>query len=115
MMIFKRYFSFFLIIGFILGGFILFPFSTAQGVGIKFTSCTAGGLLAPWLQGEIEDGLKELGKKIGLGFLFKGGVGIGDKVPVVDEKFISTWTRKESRADVIARCGAREIFNSISS
>ena len=115
MIIFKRYFSFFLIIGFILGGFILFPFSNAQGVGVKFTSCTVGGILATEFQNKIEDGLKDLGKKIGLGFLFGDASILNDKVPVIDEKFISTWTRKESRADIIARCGAREIFNAMSS
>ena len=112
MRIFKKSFPLFLT-GLIVSGFLIFPFSAAQGAGIKFTSCTAGGLLADQFQAQIENGIAELGKKIGLGAIF-GGAGIGGSVPVIDEKFISTWTRKESRADIIARCAAREIFNAMS-
>lgn len=94
-------------------GFLFFPFSTTEAVGIKFVSCTTGGILATQFQGQIEDNLKKLGTKIGLGFLF-GSSATADKVPVIDEKFISAWTKKESRADILARCGAREIFNAMS-
>lgn len=115
MRVLKTCFPLFLI-GSVVSGFILFPFSAVQGVGVKFTSCTVGGILATQYQEQIEDGIKELGKKIGLGFLFGAGAesDLNDKVPVIDQKFISTWTRKESRADIIARCSAREIFNAMS-
>lgn len=113
MMIFKKSFTLFLAGFIVLGSLILLPPSDAQAVGVKFTGCTVGGVLANQFQAQIENGIKDLGKKIGLN-LFGGSV-LGGSVPVVDEKFISTWARKESRADIIARCAAREIFNGMSS
>lgn len=120
MRVLKSYLPLFLIGFIILSGFVLFPSSSAQAVGVKFTSCTLGGLLASQFQGEsanqfqeqIEEGLKNLAKKIGLNF-FSTSV-LENNVPVVDQTFINTWARKESRADIIARCAAREIFNAMS-
>lgn len=94
-------------------GLSTYPPREAGAVGVKFTSCVSGGIMAPWLADKIEDKLKKLLKKIpGLGKYF--GKSIGEDVPVHDGSFISTWTNKETRNDILARCVGREIFNKMS-
>lgn len=86
--------------------FFLYPLSSARANVIGGLSCTAGGLLAPFLQQGIDSLLSSLG--ISLGGLTGG---FGGRVPVIDQKFIDAWRGKESRGDIIARCLAREILN----
>ncbi len=110
---FKIYFSLFLLVA--VFGLLFYPPDDARAaVGIKFTSCAVGGFVAPWLTGQIDKGLTNLLKKLpGLGKFFGGLVGASE-VPVGDQNFLSAWSNKTLRADILARCTAREIFNAMS-
>ncbi|MDP4001624.1 MAG: hypothetical protein Q8P69_01090 [bacterium] len=97
-------------------GFSIYPSNQVHAaVGVKFVSCVTGGVISPWLTSQINTGLDNLLKKIpGLGKYFGGSLGGGMIVPVNDSSFMSAWTNKELRGDILSRCTAREIFNAMS-
>ena len=98
-------------------GLLLYPSHDARAVvGVKFISCAAGGLLAPWLSNQINTGIDNLLFRIPALDRFLSGAGgvLGGDVPVADKNFLGAWTNKTLRADILARCTAREIFNAMS-
>lgn len=105
-------FSLFLVVAVL--GLLLYPsYDASAAVGVKFVSCAVGGFTAPWLTEQIDTGLNKLLQKIPVLGKFFGGL-VGGDVPVHDSSFISAWSNKTLRADILARCTAREIFNAMS-
>lgn len=79
----------------------------------SFAGCTAGGIIAPWLSNKISEELNKAIEAIAGWFGISTDLEEVLKVPVLDKAFMNRFTSKEYRADVIARCAARELFGTM--
>ncbi len=79
-----------------------------------FGGCYVAGELTPYLKKKVDEGLKILTKRVESIIKTKLGLGIasiaGGAVPVVDQKFLDTYTENEVRGQIIARCLARQLM-----
>lgn len=84
----------------------------------KFTGCAAGGWLGNYIDSQL-DKLKEKISKMEAGWVkdylgkWIGVLGNSGSVPVNDGTLLSAWNNKYSRDDIIARCLARAIINTV--
>lgn len=94
--------------------------ASVAGSVASFTGCTVGGLIAPWLTKQLNDALDIAMDSLSswlTGTLksksLAGVIGLGSKVPVIDNSFMGAFMNKAYRTDVIARCAAREILTAM--